>query len=87
MTEDFDQLSAINPNDIRIAAMNLLARREHSRNELTRQLAAKGFAAEAIPAALDALHEGGYPASRLLGRFSARQAGDLTPLKLHSSPQ
>jgi regulatory protein len=36
-------------------ALDLLARREHSRQELKRKLAARGFAAEAVTAALDEL--------------------------------
>jgi regulatory protein len=35
---DLDQLTAINPADIRMAAMDLLARREHSRRELKQKL-------------------------------------------------
>jgi regulatory protein len=36
--DDLDQLTAINPADIRMAAMDLLARREHSRRELRQKL-------------------------------------------------
>jgi regulatory protein len=35
---DFSELAAINPADIRVAAMDLLARREHSRRELKQKL-------------------------------------------------
>lgn len=35
---DFEPLSAVNPADVRFAAMNLLARREHSLWELHRKL-------------------------------------------------
>ena len=35
---DLAQLSAINPVDVRVAAMDLLARREHSRKELKQKL-------------------------------------------------
>ncbi len=36
--QELDQLTAINPADIRMAAMDLLARREHSRRELKQKL-------------------------------------------------
>ncbi len=55
MTEDFDQLSAINPNDIRIAAMNLLARREHSRCELKQKLRKRFHDDDLIEEQLDQL--------------------------------
>jgi regulatory protein len=35
---ELQQLDAINPADIRVAAMNLLSRREHSRRELRQKL-------------------------------------------------
>ena len=35
---DFEPLTAINPADVRLAAMNLLARREHSLRELHQKL-------------------------------------------------
>lgn len=38
MTEDLEQLTAINPADIRFAAMDLLSRREHSLRELRQKL-------------------------------------------------
>ena len=41
------------------AALDLLARREHSRRELTRKLAARGFPDDAIGPALDALERTG----------------------------
>ncbi|TDG12155.1 regulatory protein RecX [Seongchinamella unica] len=54
---EFDQLTAINPADIRISAMNLLARREHSRGELKQKLK-KRFADDAlIDEQLDRLSE------------------------------
>lgn len=40
---------------VRVAAMNYLARREHSRAELDRKLALKGYAPSAIAEALDRL--------------------------------
>jgi regulatory protein len=39
--QELDKLTAINPADIRLAAMNLLARREHSTRELFRKLTAR----------------------------------------------
>jgi regulatory protein len=41
------------------AALELLARREHSRRELTRKLAARGFPDDVIGAALDELERSG----------------------------
>ena len=55
MTDDLDQLTAVDPADIRRAAMDLLARREHSRREL-RQKLVKRFRDDAqIDAQLDRL--------------------------------
>jgi len=45
------------------AALDLLARREHSRRELERKLGARGFADELITPTLDALEESGELAS------------------------
>jgi len=45
------------------AALDLLARREHSRRELERKLDARGFAEELIAPTLDALEESGELAS------------------------
>jgi regulatory protein len=50
------------------AALDLLARREHSRRELERKLGARGFAEELIAPTLDALEESGELAS---ARFTA----------------
>jgi regulatory protein len=50
------------------AALDLLARREHSRRELERKLGARGFAAELIATTLDALEESQDLAS---ARFTA----------------
>ena len=49
-------------------ALDLLARREHSRRELERKLGARGFADELIAPTLDALEESGELAS---ARFTA----------------
>ena len=38
MTDESDQRPAINPADVRLAAMDLLSRREHSRRELKQKL-------------------------------------------------
>jgi regulatory protein len=48
-----------NPVAVRRAAMDLLARREHGRVELTRKLRSRGAADELIKAALDRLAEEG----------------------------
>lgn len=45
--------------DCKRRALDLLARREHSRLELERKLGARGFAADAIAAALDGLEQSG----------------------------
>lgn len=45
--DDFAQLTAINPVDVRVAAMDLLARREHTRKELKQKLK-KRFEDESI---------------------------------------
>ena len=51
-------------------ALDLLARREHSRLELERKLSARGFAAELITPALDRLeHEGLLAATRFTESF------------------
>ena len=42
------------------AALNLLARRDHSRAELSRKLAARGFVAQEIEAAIVRLHDLAY---------------------------
>lgn len=41
------------------SALDLLARREHSRRELTRKLGARGFATDVVVAVLDALERSG----------------------------
>lgn len=47
------------PNDVRRRAMDLLARREHSRRELETKLSARGLPRALIEEALDALAEEG----------------------------
>ena len=51
------------PGACELAALDLLARREHSRSELERKLGARGFAEELIAPTLDALEESGELAS------------------------
>jgi regulatory protein len=55
---------APDPASLRERALACLARREHSRLELTRKLAAAGFGAEAIGATLDAFEEKGWLSDR-----------------------
>ncbi len=57
MSDDLDQLTAINPADIRYAAMDLLARREHSRRELKQKLRKRFEDEELIDEQLDRLSE------------------------------
>jgi regulatory protein len=65
-----DRLTAIDPNDIRIAAMDLLARREHSRRELRQKLLKRFKTPELIDAQLDRLTEENLQSdSRYAGSF------------------
>ena len=57
LMHDLDQLSAINPADIRRSAMDLLARREHSRRELRDKLKRRFDDLDLIDAELDRLAE------------------------------
>jgi regulatory protein len=59
---------ADDPGACERAALDLLARREHSRRELERKLGARGFEEELIAPTLDALEESGELAS---ARFTA----------------
>jgi regulatory protein len=54
---DLDRLTAINPADIRMAAMDLLSRREHSRRELKQKLKKRFKTDELIDEQLDRLSE------------------------------
>ena len=68
------------------AALDLLARREHSRRELERKLDARGFAEELIAPTLDALEESGELAS---ARFTesfirARAAKGQGPVRIRA---
>lgn len=57
MIDDIEQLTAVNPADIRVAAMDLLARREHSRRELKQKLKKRFDDEELIEEQLDRLCE------------------------------
>ena len=57
MSDEFDQLNAINPADVRYAAMDLLARREHSRRELKQKLKRRFDDEEILDEQLDRLSE------------------------------
>jgi len=67
-------------------ALDLLARREHSRRELERKLGARGFAAETIGATLDALEESGeLAAARFTESFiRARVAKGHGPTRIRA---
>ena len=70
---DFEQLTAINPADIRLSAMDLLARREHSRRELKQKLK-KRFADETlIDEQLDRLSEENLQSDRRFAESFLRQ--------------
>lgn len=63
------------PVAVRRAAMDLLARREHGRAELSRKLRQRGASAELIDPALDRLAEEGLlDESRYLESFIASRA-------------
>ncbi len=73
-----------NPAAVRRVAMDLLARREHGRVELTRKLRQRGAADELIDAALDRLTEQGLLCeARYLHSFVASRArGGHGPLRV-----
>ncbi len=54
---DFDELTAVNPVDVRTKAMDLLARREHSRRELKQKLLKRFGDGDLIDQQLDLLAE------------------------------
>lgn len=68
------------------AALDLLARREHSRRELERKLGARGFAEELIAPTLDALEESGeLAATRFAETFiRARAAKGQGPARIRA---
>ncbi len=72
------------PAAVRRAAMDLLARREHGRVELTRKLRQRGAAAELIDAALDRLSDEGLLSdSRYLESFvRSRALAGYGPLRI-----
>jgi len=67
-------------------ALDLLARREHSRRELERKLGARGFPDEMIASALDALEESGeLAAARFIESFiRARAAKGQGPARIRA---
>lgn len=69
---------------VRLAAMNLLARREHGRVELARKLRRAGAADELIDSALDRLQEQGlFSESRYLESYiRSRARAGFGPLRL-----
>ncbi len=69
---------------VRLAAMNLLARREHGRVELERKLQRAGAAAELIAEALDRLQQQGLlDESRYLESYiRSRAAAGFGPLRI-----
>ena len=73
-----------NPAAVRRVAMDLLARREHGRVELTRKLRQRGAADELINAALDRLAEQGLLSeTRYLHSFVASRArGGHGPMRI-----
>lgn len=73
-----------NPAAVRRVAMDLLARREHGRVELTRKLRQRGAADELIDAALDRLAEQGLLSEvRYLHSFVASRArGGHGPMRI-----
>ena len=68
------------------AAVDLLARREHSRHELTRKLAARGFDAGAIERVLDELERtGALATSRFVETFvRSRVARGHGPIRIRA---
>jgi regulatory protein len=80
--------SSLSPEELRQALKNkaiyLLARREHSRQELIRKLIQRGFAAQAISSVLDELeNEGLLNEQRFITSFiRSRRARGFGPLKI-----
>jgi regulatory protein len=74
------------PAVCRKQAMDLLARREHSRRELERKLAARGYDAAAVAAALDGLETDGLlAAARFAESFiRARAAKGQGPVRIRA---
>lgn len=74
------------PGDPKTAALKLLARREHSRQELQRKLQQRGFAAEAIAAALNELESADWlSATRYAEAYvRSRIASGFGPLRIQA---
>jgi len=77
---------ATDPATCERTALDLLARREHSRRELERKLGARGFPDDAIAATLDALEESGaLAAARFTESFiRARVAKGQGPARIRA---
>ncbi len=75
--------------ETRGAALNLLARREHSHDELTRKLLAKGFQAEQIQSVLtELIQQGLLNHHRFIESYiHARQRKGFGPLRIHAELQ
>jgi regulatory protein len=81
-----DRKRALTPFSCEHRAVALLARREHSRVELERKLAARGFSADVIAEALDGLEQKGLlSGQRFMASFiTARAARGCGPLKIRA---
>lgn len=81
---DLDQLTAINPADIRLAAMNLLARREHSQKELCTKLARRYADADMVQGELSRLADENLQSDQRFAESFVRQraARGKGPLRL-----
>lgn len=55
--EELNEIGALNPTDVRLAAMNLLARREHSRRELRKKLLRRFDHADVVDAQIALLSQ------------------------------
>ena len=73
MTDTGSSEEAINPADIRVRAMNLLARREHSQRELREKLAARFSAPELIDEVLATLAEENLQSDQRFAESFVRQ--------------
>jgi regulatory protein len=68
--------AAVNPADLREAALRLLARREHSFMELTRKLTQRGWPKEAVETVLSELAEAGLQSdTRYAESYARARAG------------
>lgn len=55
--DELENIGALNPVDVRLAAMNLLARREHSRRELRQKLSRRFDNAALVDEQIELLHD------------------------------